>query len=83
MYYFGGADPYNPYAGFCACGIDDTCAMAGTKCNCDANDDVLRYDDGYLDDTPILPIHTFKAGDTGQQYGFKFSLLELEVYHVH
>ena len=51
--------------GCCECGRTNTCDVSGLKCNCDANDAVLRSDEAYLDDTEILPIHTFKAGDTG------------------
>lgn len=63
-YYWGDADPDGKN---CACGDSGTCAKPGTMCNCDANDDVLRQDAGYLTFKDDLPISQFYAGDTGQR----------------
>ena len=66
MKYFG-SGPGSEVGGYCECGRSGTCDVAGTKCNCDAKDAVLRSDDGYLDDTSYLPMHSFIAGDTGER----------------
>ena len=62
-YYWGGA-PSDTQV--CACGVDDTCAVHGTRCNCDADDQVERQDAGYLTDLADIPIRSFFAGDTGE-----------------
>ena len=50
----------------CACGMTNSCYKADTVCECDANDDVMREDSGYLTYKDDLPIVKFQAGDTGQ-----------------
>jgi hypothetical protein len=51
--------------GGCACSVDNSCAKPSTKCNCDANDNVMRADKGDLNVAEDLPIAVFFAGDTG------------------
>ncbi|RUS87810.1 hypothetical protein EGW08_004409 [Elysia chlorotica] len=60
--YFGGAAPGSHS---CACGMNSTCVEEDLKCNCDANDEVWRQDDGYLTYKDDLPVYAFVAGDTG------------------
>ena len=62
QYYFGGAQRGSD---MCACGEEGTCAHADARCNCDANDNVMRRDEGYLTDARDIPITAFFAGDTG------------------
>ncbi|GFO43763.1 contactin-associated protein-like 5, partial [Plakobranchus ocellatus] len=59
--YFGGADPGSKS---CACGMTNTCAEEHLKCNCDANDNVWRKDDGFLTYKDDLPVYSFVSGDT-------------------
>ncbi|XP_065061013.1 neurexin-4-like [Rhopilema esculentum] len=63
----------------CKCGITGTCAKAGTLCNCDANDNVMRFDEGYVTDKSRLPITEVRLGDTGSssEYG-AFTIGRLE-----
>ncbi len=50
----------------CACGITSSCGgAAGNKCNCDANDNLLRSDEGNVIKKEVLPITSINAGDTG------------------
>ncbi|XP_052257629.1 SCO-spondin-like [Dreissena polymorpha] len=60
--YFGGG---SPGSGNCACGETNSCFSASLPCNCDENDDVWRYDEGFVTNKDELPIHSFYAGDTG------------------
>lgn len=60
--YFGGA---SPGSGNCACGETHSCFNTSLPCNCDANDEVWRVDEGWLTNKQELPIHSFFAGDTG------------------
>ena len=62
-YYWGGADPDS---NSCACAMNGSCADPEKKCNCDANDQVLREDSGYVQEMADLPITIFYAGDTGK-----------------
>ena len=62
MTYWGGA---SPGSGKCACGITNSCANAGNKCNCDKNDNVWREDSGLLTDKTRLPVKQLRFGDTG------------------
>lgn len=69
MKYWGGAPPDS---GMCACGVNKTCAKGGI-CNCDANDYVLRYDEGMLTDRATLPVSQLRFGDAGKlnrEFGF-------------
>ena len=52
MTYWGGASPGSD---MCACGMTASCADAGKGCNCDKNDRIWRYDDGYLTDRNTPP----------------------------
>ncbi|KAM4688769.1 uncharacterized protein O3C94_006904 isoform 2-T2 [Discoglossus pictus] len=51
-------------SGKCACGENGECALGGTSCNCDANDDVWRMDEGALTDKSTLPVQEVRFGDT-------------------
>lgn len=69
MKYWGGAPPDS---GMCACGVNNTCAKGGI-CNCDANDYVLRRDEGLLTDRATLPVTQLRFGDAGKlnrEFGF-------------
>ena len=61
--YFGGAAPGSSS---CACGMTRTCANPELLCNCDANDNVWRHDEGDLTFKQDLPVTAFVAGDTGK-----------------
>ena len=39
--------------------------MPNQLCNCDANDSVWRYDEGYITDKQRLPLTEVRLGDTG------------------
>ena len=41
----------------------DSCAVKAYKCNCDANDSVMRSDEGYLTDKSKLPVTEVQFGD--------------------
>ncbi|XP_040209436.1 uncharacterized protein LOC120940562 isoform X2 [Rana temporaria] len=58
---WGGA-PTN--SGRCACGENGDCAFEMTSCNCDANDDVWRTDEGFITDKSSLPIKEIRFGVT-------------------
>ena len=63
----------------CSCGINGTCAMKGKLCNCDANDAVLRFDEGFILDKGRLPLTEVRFGDTGDssEYGsYRIGALE-------
>ena len=62
MQYWGGADPFGTS---CPCGETFSCFKPEDVCNCDANDNVLRQDSGYVTTDFDLPITGFFAGDTG------------------
>ena len=64
MYYWGGARADGES---CACGETISCVKPDKVCNCDANDNVLREDSGYITKLDHLPITAFFAGDTGEQ----------------
>ena len=58
----------------CKCGLTNTCDRKKNEkkekvnlCNCDANDNVWRYDDGYIEDKAFLPVAILLAGDTGRK----------------
>ncbi|KAK3592032.1 hypothetical protein CHS0354_019287 [Potamilus streckersoni] len=61
--YFGGAEPGS---GKCACGMTHSCVNETKRCNCDNNDYVWRFDDGFITHKSELPMHSFYAGDTGK-----------------
>ena len=69
--YWGGAAPGS---GQCACGMNNTCASPSKGCNCDSNDLVWRFDEGYLRDSSTLPVLRMHFGDTG--------LEKEEAYHI-
>ncbi|KAJ8418687.1 hypothetical protein AAFF_G00001860 [Aldrovandia affinis] len=48
----------------CACGERGDCDLGLSTCNCDANDAVWRFDDGFLSDMVLLPIREVRFGDT-------------------
>lgn len=69
MKYWGGAPPESA---MCSCGVNNTCAKGGI-CNCDANDYVLRRDEGMLTDRATLPVTQLRFGDAGKfnrEFGF-------------
>ncbi|XP_033102312.1 contactin-associated protein-like 2 isoform X2 [Anneissia japonica] len=57
----------------CLCGYRGACYSASVVCNCNENDNVLRVDDGYIDDISTLPVIRLHHGDTGHanEYGLK------------
>ena len=55
-----------PNSNQCSCGATRTCADPSKVCNCDLNDDVWRFDEGYVTHKPDLPLTFFGAGDTGK-----------------
>ena len=69
MNYWGGAAPGS---GKCACGMSSSCDYSHLKCNCDANNNVLREDSGYLTEKSTLPVSQLRFGDTGnpEEYGY-------------
>ena len=71
MDYWGGAAPGS---GKCACGMNNTCAIAEENCNCASNDEVWRFDEGYLRDSSSLPVLRMHFGDTGSD--------KEEAYHI-
>ncbi|XP_040289086.1 uncharacterized protein LOC121001914 [Bufo bufo] len=58
---WGGA---NTNGGRCSCGEKGECANGITSCNCDANDDMWRMDEGAITDKSSLPIQEFRFGGT-------------------
>jgi len=50
----------------CSCWKTRSCAKPEERCNCDANDNTWRVDEGYLSYKPDLPVSFFRAGDTGR-----------------
>ena len=62
MTYWGGADHGS---GMCACSMTRSCDKPSMKCNCDANDYVWRFDEGYLTNKETLPVTKVYFGDTG------------------
>jgi hypothetical protein len=68
MNYWGGAAVDS---GKCACAMNNSC-YGGYRCNCDANDHVLRADFGFLTDKTTLPVKQLRFGDTGGsgEWGF-------------
>ena len=62
MKYWGGAIPGS---GKCACGMTQTCNKPSKICNCSSNDQVWRYDEGYLTDRDVLPVSKLHFSDTG------------------
>uniref|UniRef100_A0A8C4RW21 Uncharacterized LOC114653453 n=1 Tax=Erpetoichthys calabaricus TaxID=27687 RepID=A0A8C4RW21_ERPCA len=51
-------------SGKCACGERGDCDLGLSTCNCDANDEVWRSDEGYLTDKSVLPVREVRFGDT-------------------
>ena len=68
MKYWGGA---GVHSGSCACQMTNSWA-GGYDCNCDANDDPMREDSGFLTDKTTLPVTELRFGDTGNsiEYGY-------------
>ncbi|KAI1889261.1 hypothetical protein AGOR_G00177320 [Albula goreensis] len=48
----------------CACGERGDCDLGLKTCNCDANDEVWRSDEGFLSDMVLLPVKEVRFGDT-------------------
>ncbi|KAL5016463.1 hypothetical protein ScPMuIL_006052 [Solemya velum] len=76
--YFPGATPGEKK---CACGEAGTCSNSTLSCNCDMNDDVWRYDDGYVREKEQLPIKLFRVGDTGTPHSATTN--PMNVIHPH
>ncbi|KAG2458456.1 FAKD3 protein, partial [Polypterus senegalus] len=51
-------------SGKCGCGERGDCDLGLSTCNCDANDEVWRSDEGYLTDKSVLPVREVRFGDT-------------------
>ena len=64
MTYWGGA---SPGSGKCACGMTNSCANIGDRCNCDKKDYNWRQDSGLLTDKTKLPVKQLRFGDTGDK----------------
>ena len=69
--YFGGA---TPGSGNCACGETNSCFNVTLPCNCDINDDEWHFDEGFVTNKAELPIHSFFAGDTGENFTLRLCL---------
>ena len=53
--------------------------MSNQRCNCDKNDFVWRYDEGYITDKQRLPLTEVRLGDTGHDNEIgKFAVGPLE-----
>ena len=50
----------------CRCGINGNCDVPSEKCNCDANDNVWRFDEGYVTEKSRLPITEVRLGDNDE-----------------
>ncbi|KAI0237282.1 hypothetical protein LSAT2_012246 [Lamellibrachia satsuma] len=48
----------------CACGETESCVRPELLCNCDANDDVMRVDAGYITSREDVPIRSFHLKKT-------------------
>ena len=59
MSYWGGGSPGRK----CSCGMTNSCANTGDRCNCDKNDKVWREDSGLLTDKTTLPVKQLYFGD--------------------
>ncbi|KAK6490383.1 versican core protein-like isoform X1 [Huso huso] len=51
-------------SGKCGCGVRGDCDRGLSTCNCDANDEVWRSDEGLLTDASSLPVQEVRFGDT-------------------
>ncbi|KAM9308265.1 uncharacterized protein PAF06_012447 [Gastrophryne carolinensis] len=63
-------------SGRCSCGENDECAFEIPSCNCDANDDVWRTDEGVITDKPYLPIREIKFG------GIEDTTVSMAIYRI-
>ncbi|ESO82452.1 hypothetical protein LOTGIDRAFT_147752 [Lottia gigantea] len=59
-YFFGGVKGQMN----CACKVDNSC-YSGLNCNCNADDHVIREDEGFSTYKDDLPVTVFLNGDTG------------------
>ena len=70
----------------CACGLNGSCQGPGRRkdCNCNANDYVMRSDEGYVTAMEDLPITKYCVGDTGenQENFFIFSKTLFQVQNL-
>ena len=62
-YYYHGDD--SSYRG-CKCGLEGNCVNNAHKCNCDADEDEIRLDEGYIEKLSDIPIKYFTAGMLGE-----------------
>ena len=58
----------------CACRMTKLCAR-DYDCNCDANDDPMREDSGFLTDKTTLPVTELRFGDTGSSIEYGYHIL--------
>ena len=65
MTYWGGASPGSER---CACGMTYSCADPSDRCNCDRNDHVWRFDEGFLSDKSTLPVMKIYFSDAKRSY---------------
>ena len=77
MSYWGGA---SPGSGKCACGMTNSCANTGDRCNCDKNDYNWRQDSGLLTDKTTLPVKQLYFGDVGGSEKGYHTLGKLKCY---
>ena len=61
--YWGGADRDSNM--HCACGKTSNCANTRKYCNCDVNDNVWRFDEGYFTEKDLLPVTELKFSTEG------------------
>ena len=75
--YWGGA---SPGSGKCACGMTNSCANTGDRCNCDKDDWVWREDSGLLTDKTTLPVKQLYFPDVGGREKGYHTLGKLKCY---
>ena len=61
----------------CACGISNTCFKNDSKCNCDANDYVVRSDDGAVTKKSDLPLTSMVIGDVAGYWSDQYKKITL------
>ncbi|XP_022107773.1 uncharacterized protein LOC110988506 isoform X2 [Acanthaster planci] len=67
----------------CKCSINNAC-VGGGRCNCDRKvENMLRFDEGYLQDEAQLPVTAIHIGDIGETSGrARFNIGALECWGV-
>ncbi|XP_071957001.1 contactin-associated protein-like 2 [Antedon mediterranea] len=59
----------------CACGYRGDCSNPSKVCECNINDNILRKDEGYIDDISTLPVMELRHGDTGHSWEYGISTI--------